>query len=155
MIQNAFKIFRQKTCIRFVPRVNQRDYVSIEGSSNGCWSTVGRVGGRQVLNLQKDDCFRRIGTVLHELMHVIGFLHEHTRYDRDQFVDIKYLNVRFDAIGNFWKESKDRTTTYGIGYDLGSVMHYSQKAFSWNGFDTVEPKVSRSIWYGMGYGASI
>lgn len=152
MIKNAFKMFRQRTCIKFVPRSNQRDYVSIERSSNGCWSTVGRVGGRQVLNLQKDSCFRRIGTILHELMHAIGFLHEHTRYDRDQFVDIYYLNVRFDAISNFWKESKDETRTYGIGYDLGSVMHYSQRAFSWNGFRTVEPKVCiehmYTVWYG-------
>ncbi|XP_062550272.1 hatching enzyme 1.2-like [Armigeres subalbatus] len=142
-ILSAFKLFRQKTCIRFVARSSQKDFISIEKSSTGCWSTVGRAGGRQVVNLQSS-CFRTIGTVLHELMHVLGFLHEHTRHDRDQFVDINYLNVRFDAIGNFWRDSKGRTSTFGTKYDLGSVMHYSKKAFSWNGFQTIEPKVKFS-----------
>ncbi|XP_021697870.1 zinc metalloproteinase nas-7 [Aedes aegypti] len=142
-IQMAFKMFHQKTCVRFVPRASQRDFIAIEKSSSGCWSTVGRAGGRQVVNLQSS-CLRQIGTVLHELMHALGFLHEHTRHDRDKFVDINYLNVRFDAIGNFWKETKDRTSTLGTGYDLGSVLHYSRKAFSWNGFNTIDPKVKFS-----------
>nr|XP_029733637.1 zinc metalloproteinase nas-7-like [Aedes albopictus] len=142
-LQLAFKLYRLKTCIRFVPRTSQKDFISIERSSSGCWSTVGRTGGRQVVNLQSS-CFRQIGTVLHEFMHALGFLHEHTRHDRDKFVDINYLNVRFDAIGNFWKETKERTSTFGTGYDLGSVMHYSRKAFSWTGFNTIDPKVKFS-----------
>ncbi|EAT38284.1 AAEL009820-PA [Aedes aegypti] len=152
-IQMAFKMFHQKTCVRFVPRASQRDFIAIEKSSSGCWSTVGRAGGRQVVNLQSS-CLRQIGTVLHELMHALGFLHEHTRHDRDKFVDINYLNVRFDAIGNFWKETKDRTSTLGTGYDLGSVLHYSRKAFSWNGFNTIDPKFSGKIGQRNGFSNS-
>ncbi|XP_058461687.1 hatching enzyme 1.2-like [Malaya genurostris] len=140
-IRSAFQIFSQKTCVRFVPRVRQQDYISIESSRNGCWSTVGRAGGKQILNLQKNACIRRTGTILHELMHVLGFFHEHTRHDRDRYVSVKVQNIKPDSMGNFRKERQERTTTHGILYDLGSVMHYSPTAFSWNGSPTLEPKV--------------
>ncbi|XP_058828147.1 hatching enzyme 1.2-like [Topomyia yanbarensis] len=139
-IRSAFQIFRQRTCVRFVPRENQPDYISIESSVDGCWSTVGRAGGKQVLNLQRNVCIRRTGTIMHELMHVLGFFHEHTRHDRDQYVKVKVQNIKPDSLGNFRKDRQERTTTHGISYDLGSVMHYSPTAFSWNGAPTIEPK---------------
>ncbi|XP_039437409.1 hatching enzyme 1.2-like [Culex pipiens pallens] len=140
-IQEAFNTFKQKSCVRFVPRDSQRDYISIEGSWNGCWSTVGRAGGKQILNLQSSSCLKRAGTILHELMHVLGFFHEHTRYDRDRYVNVNMQNVKPDSVTNFKKDRQDRATTYGIGYDLGSVMHYSTMAFSRNGSPTIVPKI--------------
>ncbi|XP_055530622.1 hatching enzyme 1.2-like [Wyeomyia smithii] len=140
-IRNAFQIFHKKTCIRFAPRSTQQDYIAIEGSTSGCWSTVGRAGGKQILNLQRNVCIRRTGTILHELMHVLGFFHEHTRHDRDNYVAVNVKNIKPDSVGNFRKELQDRTTTHGIPYDLGSVMHYSSTAFSWNGNPTIVPKV--------------
>ncbi|XP_053686656.1 hatching enzyme 1.2-like [Sabethes cyaneus] len=153
-IRNAFQIFQKKTCIRFVPRSKQLDYISIETSTSGCWSTVGRAGGKQVLNLQRNACIRRTGTILHELMHVLGFFHEHTRHDRDNYVSVNVRNIKPDSMGNFRKELQDRTTTHGIPYDLGSVMHYSSTAFSRNGNPTIEPKVKFAGKIGQRYGFS-
>ena len=53
----------------------------IRGDDSGCWSFVGRQGGRQVLNLQRSGCVRP-GTVEHEMLHALGTYHEQSRPDR-------------------------------------------------------------------------
>ena len=49
-------------------------------------------GGNQTLSLD-ENCFGP-GFVKHELMHAIGFAHEHQRTDRDQHVTIHYENIQ-------------------------------------------------------------
>ncbi|XP_059424674.1 hatching enzyme 1.2-like [Carassius carassius] len=41
--------FHSKTCIRFVARSTQADYISIE-NKDGCYSSLGRTGGQQVVS---------------------------------------------------------------------------------------------------------
>lgn len=48
--------------------------------------------GSQTINLQRGDCTYK-GTVVHELMHALGFYHEQNRPDRDQYVRINYHNI--------------------------------------------------------------
>lgn len=57
-----------------------------------CASSVGRQGGAQLLHLGPA-CTRTLGTPLHELMHALGFFHEHMRPDRDRYVYINYSNI--------------------------------------------------------------
>lgn len=58
-----------------------------------CCSYVGRRGGGpQAISIGKN-C-DKFGIVVHELGHVIGFWHEHTRPDRDEHVGIIRDNIQ-------------------------------------------------------------
>ncbi|PIK56730.1 putative zinc metalloproteinase nas-13-like [Apostichopus japonicus] len=63
----AINRYHQTTCIRFTPWNGQRDYVHIV-PRQGCFSAVGRRGGRQELSVGGACNFHR-GTIMHELMH--------------------------------------------------------------------------------------
>ena len=59
----------------------------------------------------------------------IGFFHEHTRSDRDQYITINWENVPDEFKHNFRP-----CTTYhegchdsGVGYDYDSIMHYGKR----------------------------
>lgn len=141
MIEQAINEYHSKTCIIFKPRYGEKDYVAFVSKNTGCWSSVGRTGGRQEINLQSPGCLTKIGTPIHEMMHAIGFLHEHNRYERDDFITIRYDNIDPDTKSNFYKADAKSITAFGVPYDYGSVMHYSNRAFSVNGRPTIIPKV--------------
>ncbi|XP_059476688.1 zinc metalloproteinase nas-4-like [Neocloeon triangulifer] len=142
IIYQAMNVYHELTCVRFVPwNGRDSDYVTIESSSSGCWASVGRIGGRQSVNLQAPACLAKVGTVLHELMHTVGFLHEQNRAERDQYVDILWENVEKGREENFKKISASIAFSQ-IPYDYESVMHYSTAAFSSNGKPTLRTKAS-------------
>ncbi|KAG8040201.1 hypothetical protein G9C98_000771 [Cotesia typhae] len=145
----AMDDFRKYTCIQFVPHNGERDdYIRITAGNTGCWSSVGRIGGRQDVNLQVPGCVVKKGTVIHELMHAVGFVHEQSRYDRDEFVEIQWQNIKPGNTINFLKVGKDTTDHFGVKYDFGSVMHYSKNAFSVNGQATIIPKETNGGFFG-------
>nr|BAG74356.1 hatching enzyme [Engraulis japonicus] len=124
-IERAMAALHEKTCVRFVPHTNQLHYLSIE-SKTGCWSLVGRIGGKQRVSLNAFSCLQN-GIVQHELLHALGFYHEHTRSDRDQYVRINWEHVSAGAISNFKKRDTNNLDT---PYDYSSVMHYGRYADS-------------------------
>ena len=59
-----------------------------------CWSYIGRIywrKGGQTLSLGYR-CNNR-GIIMHEMMHAIGFWHEQSRPDRDQYVEVLWDNI--------------------------------------------------------------
>ncbi|XP_074547049.1 hatching enzyme 1.2-like [Halichoeres trimaculatus] len=140
-IKKAMETFHKKTCVRFVPRQSQSDYLSIE-SKMGCWSTIGRDGGKQVLSLSVYGCVEH-GIIQHELLHALGFHHEHTRSDRDKYIRIKWENIPAAHAHNFHK--KDTNNLY-TPYDYSSIMHYGRTNFaSTYGEDTIVPIPDSSV----------
>ena len=93
LIHEAIKEYEKYTCIQLRPRTDEEDYVKFVSYNTGCWSYVGKIGGEQSINLQIPGCVTKKGTVIHEIMHAIGFWHEHTRDDRDDYVTINWDNI--------------------------------------------------------------
>ncbi|CAJ0581159.1 unnamed protein product, partial [Mesorhabditis spiculigera] len=138
VLARSFAAYQQKTCITFVPkRSADKDYVVIS-KLDGCYADFARVGGRQQVSLA-DECVD-YATVIHELMHVIGFIHEHQREDRDQYVKIVWQNIIPGANGDFDKLTNLGLSYYNEGYDYTSIMHYESNEGSKNGKNTIEAK---------------
>lgn len=115
----------------------------MQGEDTGCHSQVGYQGEVQDLNLQGHavgkGCMRK-GTIIHEFIHALGFFHQQSAADRDEFVEIIWDNIELGKRNNFVKH--ETSSSFGFPYDYSSVMHYSDKAFSSNGERTIVPKDS-------------
>ncbi|KAF8794421.1 Astacin-like metalloprotease toxin 1 [Argiope bruennichi] len=136
MFNAAFQNYHQYTCVRFVPRTNERDYVYIF-AGQGCYSHVGKTGGQQPLSLGNGCLY--VGTTIHELGHAIGFYHEQNRSDRDDYLHIYLDNVVRGMESNFAKLSPNQNILYTT-FDYNSIMIYGNTAFSHNGYWTMEAK---------------
>lgn len=129
---NAIAIVEQETAgVTLVPRNGEADYVRFV-ISDGCSSAIGRQGGMQTINLA-DNC--TTGNTAHEILHALGMYHEHTRCDRDDFVEILWDNIEEGKEGNFVKACDGATDI--DQYDEGSMMHYPPGGFSINSEPTI------------------
>jgi len=122
-------------CITFAAApATQKNYINIK-DGGGCSSLVGMWGGGvQDVNLNKTGCIPYMATIAHELMHAIGFDHEHNRPDRDNYITIFLNNVikaPKDMSSNF--NRRDKGIVYkDVPFDYNSVMIYGETAFSVN-----------------------
>lgn len=132
-VLDAMEVWVEKTggMISFKERTNESDYVEFF-KGDGCWSYIGKQGGKQEISLGSG-CYT--GQAVHEIGHALGLWHEHTRADRDSFVEIMWCNIDEDSKNNFVKRSS--TSDMNGEYDYQSVMHYTEKSFSINGEKTV------------------
>ncbi|XP_075909979.1 uncharacterized protein LOC116938262 isoform X1 [Petromyzon marinus] len=129
VIEQAILEFNEKTCVRFIPRKRADDYINFQ-ALGGSWSFLGKKGGAQSVSLEPGKVEK--GTVLHELMHALGFHHEHCRHDRDQHVHIKEDNIKEVDLCQF-SRMEDSNSDYGLPYDYISITHYSRYAASLDG----------------------
>ncbi|KAJ0029139.1 hypothetical protein NQD34_004136, partial [Periophthalmus magnuspinnatus] len=111
-----------------------------------CWSYIGRQWWTrsQKLSLSKNGCLYT-STIQHELLHALGFAHEHSRSDRDSHVTILYDNISSNKKHNF---RKYRTNNLYTPYDFNSVMQYYNYAWSKNGRPTLQSKRNPSLRFG-------
>lgn len=81
-------------------------------------------------------CFR-FYTIVHEFIHAIGFYHQQSATERDEYVKIVWDKIEEGTEFNFDAYGDNIISNFGVEYDYGSVMHYGKTAFSKDGSDTI------------------
>jgi len=105
--------------VQFVPHALQPDFVVIRDSTINS-SPIGRIVGGQFLDIAN---WNSRFEMVHELLHVLGFWHEHQRPDRNTFVQIQFANVDPLLAANF--QLVPVANTFGFPYDFDSVTHFA------------------------------
>lgn len=102
--------------------------------NRGCYvRSLGRKAGANMIYLENDGCYNP-RVVLHEVMHILGYRHEHQRPNRDRFIEILPENIdpEFDHAFAIIESGELDTR-----YDHQSIMHYHGFAFSKNDEPTI------------------
>ena len=132
-----------------IPRTSQNGYLrvteAVQETANGapCFSVVGQPRRlTQYENHLGPNCWTD-ATIYHEQGHALGFIHEHQRPNRDDYLFIDTSNVAADVMGNFTKITSlsDREGSY----DFLSIMHYRNNAFA---LDSSKPTMFPRTGYG-------
>ena len=153
-INEAINHWHTRTCIRFLDikskqsnnfkTILQINYTDIALSCESY--NVGYIQNTVVTTFLGSSCTE--GTIVHELGHIIGFYHEHSRIDRDDHVFIDLSKIG-DMVNNYRKMDNPQPNYYGVQYDLSSIMHYPD-----NGGTIVALDPKRSFLMGQRIGLS-
>ena len=139
-VERAMAYFNQETGVRFVEFNESQDEDAVVFTFRPklpCSSFVGRIGGLQQIFLNFDCGYQ---TVLHEIMHALGFVHEQQLPYRDNFVNILWENIEEDSLYNFTQVPEVWVKHYqgiGMDFDYQSVMIYSDKTFAQPGLKSM------------------
>jgi len=129
-IQSAIDYYNRefKGCLEWELRGSQSNFVNFENTGT-CSSRIGVAFYPFPISqsIYLGRCAHLEGHIKHEMMHTIGFYHEHSRSDRDMFIEIQWNNIPSSYHAQF--STYRWTTGYGEKYDYESIMHYSSRAF--------------------------
>lgn len=146
IITDGIDHYESNTTLTFVPRTNDTNYVEfILITGNVAYAEYGIVGGKQEIKLPAAS---GTSTVIHEIGHTIGLMHEISRSDRDTYVNIYPANMVANALPNFQKYTDLGITGAELGpYDFGSVMGYESPFLGINSIYTSTAKSGSYMFY--------
>lgn len=146
IITDGIAHYESNTTLTFVPRTNQTNYVEfIPITGNVAYAEYGMVGGKQEIKLPAAS---GTSTVIHEIGHTIGLMHEMSRGDRDGYVNIYPANMVTNALPNFQKYTDLGIAGGELGpYDFDSVMGYESPFLGINSSYTSTTKNGGYIFY--------
>jgi hypothetical protein len=143
-ITKAIQYWEANTSIKFREySLIAKSYVEFIWDKKGCYSNLGMANeftdpniygiglGRQVIGLAD---WADVGTVIHEIGHTLGLLHENSRYDRDNYIMVNLNNIEAGKEHNF---NKFKAQYKASDFDFNSIMLCSSYSFSMNGFPTI------------------
>ena len=91
-----------KDCLEWKPKSDESVYVEFLNSGT-CYSRIGKAYWPFPLaqSIFIGRCSHLVGHIKHEMMHTLGFYHEHSRSDRDDFIKINWNNIVDGHQGQF------------------------------------------------------
>jgi len=113
--------------IAFVPRNSESAYVNFTGctdAGNNTSQTGFKTGRRSDINITAFWWRQGEWMPAHELGHVLGFHHEHARWDRDDYVKIHYENIKAGRSSDYDWIARTNWLVTTTAYDYSSIMHY-------------------------------
>ncbi|XP_068115996.1 astacin-like metalloendopeptidase [Hyperolius riggenbachi] len=153
LILSILKEFASMTCIQFISQTTEGDYVNFE-SGGGCWGYIGKTFGVQAIGVDQSYCMV-YGIIQHEILHTLGFFHEHTRIDRDKYLHINWQYISPGDQPAMALDNPAKADTRGIPYDYSSVMHYDRWVYSnTSGEDSMVPIPDSTVTIGQTDGLS-
>lgn len=147
-VNEALSYFSDVSHVEFVQYDANTDENAVVFTYNAdlpCSSFLGRTGGLQPLFLN-EQCSTQV--ILHEIMHVLGFVHEQQLPSRDNFVDVIWDNIKPDSLHNFSLLPESVLSSYQgttETFDYTSVMMYQETAFSVNDLPTIKSTTAKPI----------
>ena len=142
MLVQAAAIVAQVSCVNFttVDTVGPNDlYVNVtvdlgpDGKPSGCMADPPGLAESHAspITLTIGGCSfnsRPLGSLVHELLHVLSLVHTQMRSDRDDYIQMNPIIVKKFFEANFFLEPYSFVGSDGnySPYDYGSIMHYTR-----------------------------
>jgi len=128
-VLQALSYLSELTVLRFFPiQRGVSDALIFQPTEEHCLSYVGKISGFQPIFISGDCDWQ---SIVHEVLHALGFIHEHSRSDRDNYVQIMWNNIpqkfhsQFEILPDKWMQPWVQ-----YPYDLSSIMHYPSQILS-------------------------
>lgn len=137
IIEKGIEEWRKQSKLEFIKRTSQNDYIEFILGRNGSYSKVGCMGGMQYLYL--DERWANSGTVMHEVGHAVGLIHEHQAWifhdtNIKSKLIFKWDNIKDDWKDQFIKSSREHAMftdgLYDENYPINSLMIYGSYSSS-------------------------
>lgn len=131
---NSSIVFKLKTS-------STPNYIEFKASTSGNDSYVGMQSGAQVINITSMSSMK---VIVHEIMHSLGFFHEHCRTDRDSYITINWDNIKLTKRYNFNKFNQEYSGVNQGNFDFSSIMLYDSHIYDPNFvYDTTIPAMQK------------
>ena len=127
-VLRVVEYFNAHTDLKLVPYESGEDSLVFAPFKDHCLSYLGRIGGHQPVFLD-DRCSDT--EITHEVMHAAGFVHEHSRPDRDRYVKVNWDNVMDEKRDQFDTVPEELAKILlNRPFDYKSAMIYHPSAFA-------------------------
>lgn len=122
--RDAMNHIQNYTGVKFKPKESSdTKFIEFKYNSTITNSYVGMQSSGQIINIQ--NIYSR-KDIVHEILHSLGFFHEHCRADRDSYISVNWSNIKEGKKHNYQKYTDRGMTGMDLGgFDFYSIMLYN------------------------------